>query len=75
MKTNGGVEEHIHHLRPPHSMEVCQIHSPAALNSSITWEIGWAPETVWTLWSREESFVLAGNRSSTVQPVARRYID
>jgi hypothetical protein len=45
--------------------------SPAV---SIGQEAGWSPESVWTLWRREKSFN-AGNRTQTVQPVARRYTD
>jgi hypothetical protein len=33
----------------------------------ILWEAGWAPETVWALWRREESL----NRIPAVQSVAR----
>jgi hypothetical protein len=57
-----------------------QLHNPAALPSrkeppvSIGEEAGCAPESVWTLWRREKSFT-TGNRTRTVQPVARRYTD
>jgi hypothetical protein len=38
-------------------------------------EAGWAPEPVWTLWSREKSFDSAGYQTSAVRPVPRRYTD
>jgi hypothetical protein len=31
---------------------------------------GWAPEQVWTLWSREKSLVPAGNQTPAIQPIA-----
>jgi hypothetical protein len=41
----------------------------------IEQEAGWALDPVWTLWSREEYLSPVGNRTLTVQPVARRYAD
>jgi hypothetical protein len=38
-------------------------------------ETGWAQEPVWTLCIREKSLALTRNRTTTVQPVARRYFD
>jgi hypothetical protein len=32
----------------------------------IGWEVEWTSETVWTLWRREKSLALAGNRTSAV---------
>jgi hypothetical protein len=37
--------------------------------------LGWVPEPVRTLWSREKSFAPARNRTPAVQPVAHRYTD
>jgi hypothetical protein len=39
----------------------------------IRYEAGWAPEPVWTLWSREKFLTSAGNRTPVLQPVERRY--
>jgi hypothetical protein len=49
------------------------IHAPAALTPEeppvpIGQEVGWTPEPVWALWSREESCT-TGNRIWDVQPV------
>jgi hypothetical protein len=58
-----------------------QLHVPAALTSGkkppvpIEWEAGLAPETVWTLWSRENSVAPDGNQTLAIQFVARRYTD
>jgi hypothetical protein len=41
----------------------------------IEYESGWAPEPVWTLWSREKSLVPAENRTPAVLLLARRYTD
>jgi hypothetical protein len=35
-----------------------------------TFLIGWDPQPVWTLWKREKSLSLGGNRTPAVQPVA-----
>jgi hypothetical protein len=63
-------------------MEVsAQLYAPADLTPGkeptvpIEYEAGWAPEPLWTLWSREKSLATAENRTQSVQPVARRYID
>jgi hypothetical protein len=58
-------------------MEVSgQLHGPAALPSVPTGqEAGWAPEPIWTLWSREKSLSPNGNRNQALQPVARQYTD
>jgi hypothetical protein len=63
-------------------MEVsCQLHAPTTLPQGkespvpIGQEAEWAPEPVWTLWSREKSFAPAGNRTPAVQTVASYYID
>jgi hypothetical protein len=37
--------------------------------------LGGFQESVWTLWRRDKSLAPAGNRTTIVQPVARRYID
>jgi hypothetical protein len=57
-------------------MEVIgQLHTPAAVPPgkehpvAIRYEVGWAPEPVWTLWSGEGS-ARNGNRTQGVQPVA-----
>jgi hypothetical protein len=34
---------------------------------------GWAPETVWALWSREKSLAPARNENPTLQHLARHY--
>jgi hypothetical protein len=36
-------------------------------------EAGWAPDPVWTLWSREKSLSPAGNQTRAVHPVAGCY--
>jgi hypothetical protein len=36
---------------------------------------GWAPEPVWTLWSKDKSLAPVGNGTPAVPPVARRYAD
>jgi hypothetical protein len=57
-----------------------QFQAPAALSPEkeflmpIENEVGWAPESAWTMWRRDKSFALAGNRSPSAQPVARRCI-
>jgi hypothetical protein len=33
-------------------------------------EVWWSPEPVWTLWRKEKSLALAGNKTPAVQPVA-----
>lgn len=51
-----------------------QLNAPAALPQGkehpvlIKLAAGWAPVSVWTLWT-------TGNRTRVVQPVARRYIE
>jgi hypothetical protein len=35
----------------------------------MRYEAGWAPEPVYTLWSRDKSFASAGNQTPAVQPV------
>jgi hypothetical protein len=58
-----------------------QHHDPVALPPEIepsfpvVYEAGSAPETVWRLWSTDQSIALAGNQTPTVQPMARRYAD
>jgi hypothetical protein len=61
-------------------MEVSgQLHASAALLPEkeppvpIEWEAGWAPDPVSTLWSRKKWLASAGNLTSAVQLVARRY--
>jgi hypothetical protein len=41
------------------------------LTLPIGQEAGWAPETVWALWSREKFLDSAGNRT----PVVQRQVD
>jgi hypothetical protein len=51
-------------------------YAPAALPPvkeapvSIEWEAGWAPESVWMLWSKEKYLAPVGNRTPAVQPTA-----
>jgi hypothetical protein len=53
-----------------------QLHALAALPLEkesllpIGYEVGWAPEPVRTLWSKEKSLAPAGTRTPAVQPVA-----
>jgi hypothetical protein len=55
-----------------------QLHAPAALPLrkespvSIEWKVGWDPEPVWTLWSREKYFASAGNQTLAVWSLACR---
>jgi hypothetical protein len=62
MKTYGGVEVWIHLSSPRYYMEVIgQLHATAALPPGIGppvpigWEVGWVPESTWTLWRRDLS--------------------
>jgi hypothetical protein len=59
MKTYGLVEVQLHNSWPRHWMEVTgQLYAPAALLTRkeppvpIGREARWAPEPVWTLWSK-----------------------
>jgi hypothetical protein len=61
MKNYGGVEVQLHHYSPLHYVEMSgQLHAAVALPLRkeppvpIGKEAGWAPEPVWTLWSREK---------------------
>jgi hypothetical protein len=63
-------------------MEVSgELHAPAAVQSGneppipIGYEAGWASESVWMLWSKEESLASAENQTPAVCPVARHYTD
>jgi hypothetical protein len=55
-----------------------QLHAPGSFTPRkepqvlIGKEAGWAPEPVWTTWSREKSIAPAGNRTLAVQPLAYR---
>jgi hypothetical protein len=55
-----------------------QLHVPSAFHPKkeppvpIGYEAGWAPEAVMTLWGKEKSLVLTGNRTPPVQAIARR---
>jgi hypothetical protein len=57
-----------------------QLHAPTVLPPGkqppvpIGQEAGWSSEPVWTLW-RRENLPSAGNRTPTIQPVARRFTD
>jgi hypothetical protein len=56
-------------------MEVSgQLHTPAALSPPERDPAGWASDSVWTLWRREDSFI-SWNRKRVFQPVARLYTD
>jgi hypothetical protein len=41
----------------------------------IVKKAGWAPEPVWSAWSREKSLTPVGNRTQAVQPVDSHYTD
>jgi hypothetical protein len=63
-------------------MEVSrQLHAPATLQPgkeppvSIEQNAWWAPEPVWTLWSKEKSLAPAGNRIPAVHTVTGRYTE
>jgi hypothetical protein len=57
-----------------------QLNAPDALlqwkeqKLPIGYEVGWAPQPVWTLW-RRENLNLVENRTLAVQPLARHYTD
>lgn len=36
----------------------------------IEYEVGWAPETIWMVWSRETFYAATGNRTTAFQPLA-----
>jgi hypothetical protein len=56
-----------------------QLHALAALLPGkkqpvpTGYEAGWSPEPAWKLWRREKSLAPVGNRTPTVQLLARRY--
>jgi hypothetical protein len=58
-----------------------QLHAPVALSPGkeppvpTEQEAGWATELVPRLWRGEQSLTLAGNRTSAIQRVGRRYTD
>jgi hypothetical protein len=58
-----------------------QFHDPAALPprkyppAPVREETGWAPESVWTVWSTEKSHASAGIRTPAVQPVGKDKIN
>jgi hypothetical protein len=47
--------------------------TPRPFHHQYTLEAGWDPESVWTVWNKNKSLVLVGNRNSAVQFLARRY--
>jgi hypothetical protein len=57
-------------LRVPTALSPCKEHTAPTREKT-----GWASDPVWPLWSREESFAPAANRTPAVQSVARRYTD
>jgi hypothetical protein len=40
---------------------------------SLGYEFNYIPESVWTLWIRENFFAPAGNRTLAVESLARRF--
>jgi hypothetical protein len=74
MKTNGGVDVYIHiFLTLALERGGWLVSRPGRFTLGkeppvpIGQEAGWAPEPVWTLWRRENSISLAGNRTPSSQ--------
>jgi hypothetical protein len=52
-----------------------QYHAAVALTHGEKPPTKWTPESVWTLWRKENYLASAGNRTATVQAVAYPYTD
>jgi hypothetical protein len=58
----------------------CLIQTPATPENPpppmpIGYEARWAPELLWSLWSRENLFAPVTNQTPAIQPVAHHYND
>jgi hypothetical protein len=74
MSLRRAVEVQLLHSWPWHKTNITrQLHALVGLSPGKTpqlltgWEAGWAPDSVWTLWSRKQFIFPAGNRTLVVQ--------
>jgi len=72
LKTYGGVEVCLHaFLTSTLDRDKWSASRPGCFTPVLIWyEVGWAPEPVWTRWRGENVPVCAGNRTQVVEHVA-----